>query len=364
MTAPNSVLLIAPEANHFHIVTPVVTAGYECVQVQTSAAGCAELDRQRPLMILLDCQTAVTEGGAGCARLRAHRTNGDVPIVLIATEETPAEVLEEAWNAGADDCILRPVRLAHIKSRASVLATDGTWLRSQPRRPPRTVMVAGGGASREVLGRLLEFSGYHLFYGPTGDSEPQTTRPGPVDMIVVCGELTQGLLDVLRADPAMAGVRILFRSDAEAAVSAELPEGVIQMGQLPLEKIVQRINDDLNESSAMIRAEERVPFFCPVEFREVGTSETAWASSLSHDISTAGIFLKTLVPIRKGACVDLKIHMTTSREVIEGTGVVKWANPYAARRVFSYPVGMGIQFLGMSPKPLAKLRELCKQGSR
>jgi uncharacterized protein (TIGR02266 family) len=131
------------------------------------------------------------------------------------------------------------------------------------------------------------------------------------------------------------------------------------MAQVFPEHVVQKANAWFSRVSNALQPEARVPFFCPVEYREAGNLFGDWNSCYSYDLSPGGIFLRTLVPARPGAAVELKIHLTTHRTELRGSGVVAWANTYAQRKAFSHPVGMGVQFLGMSPKGLSLLRELC-----
>jgi Tfp pilus assembly protein PilZ len=120
--------------------------------------------------------------------------------------------------------------------------------------------------------------------------------------------------------------------------------------------LLSRINGLLLRHRESLHVEERVSFVCPVEFRQVGA--TSWSSCYSSALSPGALFVRTLVPARTGAALELRIHLPTTREVIEGPGLVAWSNPYSPRRLSSYPLGMGIQFLGANPGRLMLLREL------
>ena len=123
--------------------------------------------------------------------------------------------------------------------------------------------------------------------------------------------------------------------------------------------ILARSHDILLQRNLLaLLVDERVPFVCPVEFREVGSF--SWSSCFSSALSPGALFVRTLVPARPGAALELRIHLPTTRGVLEGPGIVSWSNPYVPHRVASYPLGMGIQFLGMSPRRLMQLRELIR----
>lgn len=107
-----------------------------------------------------------------------------------------------------------------------------------------------------------------------------------------------------------------------------------------------------------------VPFFCPVDLREIGAHGAEWSSAFSYSLSRHGLFVRTLVPPRPRASVEVKIHLTTTREVIEGTTVVRSAYPFRADPIGRRPAGAELQFLGMTPGRLARLREISDELAR
>lgn len=328
-------------------------AGCECITARDLDA-LAELERARPLMVLIDCST--NEAGEQVVSLvESIRKRHDVPTVVVASADTSAELLESFWSAGADDCIYRPIRPGHIQARVAALtATPAPAPRLFTYRAPPTVLLACDDAKlRGRLGELLELSGYHLLYAPLDDREVQSARGerANVDLLIALGERQ----DLTRLQRAANPTRPPLGLSSGAGGKV-----VLDGAEVPVETVVGKVNALFNRTAQQLQVEGRVPFFCPVEFRDVGENPPNWMSSYSFNISPLGIFLKTLAPVRPGAALELKIHLTTAREVLEGTGVVAWANSYAQRKALSYPVGMGVQFLGMSPKRLAQLREICR----
>jgi uncharacterized protein (TIGR02266 family) len=127
-----------------------------------------------------------------------------------------------------------------------------------------------------------------------------------------------------------------------------------------LAALLPRIDALLGRDSGSLHVEERVPFCCPVEFGEGGSRESEWTSGFSVALSPGGLIVRTLVPLRPGTAVKLRIHLPTTRERLDTPGVVAWANPFAPRGGLSFPYGMGVRFLGMGPPRLMHLRQLCQ----
>ncbi|WP_366935051.1 PilZ domain-containing protein [Pyxidicoccus fallax] len=203
------------------------------------------------------------------------------------------------------------------------------------------------------LGALLESCGHHLLYSASVEGAAARLQvPGmSPHLVLVSGEgplAALRLLSTLRAQPLLEGVPALTVN--------------VGMGTRPpvLAALLPRIHALLGRDLSSLRAEERVPFCCPVEFGEGGSRGTEWTSGFSSALSPGGLVIRTLVPARPGTAVRLRIGLPTTRERLETHGVVVWANPYAPRGPLAYPYGMGVQFLGMGPPRLMHLRQLCQ----
>lgn len=348
---------------------PVLAAGLEPKVVSRIADALEEIPRLRPSMILVQAESLSLDGEANFPQLKAHPELGDVPLVLIASRETPPELIESAWNAGADDCILGPVRMNHVQARLAAVSSSGERHSSalSAARVARHVVVVGPeDGYRSRLCKLLELNGFRLLSCCSLEAanalDHESTRcdllvhydpTAAEDGLQAIQELATRLngaspVPWVAVVPLLAGERT-WKVKPVAWVSPDRP----------LEDVVRQAQGVFNRSDPGLRASERVPFYTLVEFREPSGADQSWCSSYSFNLSPGGIFLKTLVPGRPGAAVELRIHLATTREVLDGTGIVAWANRYVRRTTYTYPVGMGVQFLGMSPKRLGQLREIC-----
>ncbi len=369
---PSRKVLLVDQAKELRLyLTPLLRAvGCEVVSVDTLLAARVELGRCRPLMVVVDWRVLPADGSPGCAALRGHAQNGDVPILVVVGDHTPAELLEACVQGGAEDCMLGPVRVTELQARIDVLRerNAGPSPRPMERRTPRTVLLVGeepgtpGG-----LGADLEACGHHLLYASTAEQAlARVAEYGePIHLLLTRASVTSAE-EMMRVERLRTGTR-LGRMPCVVVADGDVTE-VPMLGQVWLNArtlaprhLLARINGQLQRNHAALLVDERVPFVCPVEYREVGSF--SWSSCYSSALSPGALFVRTLVPARPGAALELRIHLPTTREVLEGPGLVAWSNPYTARRTATYPLGMGIQFLGMSPRRLMQLRELIRGNS-
>ncbi|EPX59715.1 putative response regulator/ggdef domain protein [Cystobacter fuscus DSM 2262] len=369
MSASGGVILIE-NANPLRAQTiqAIEAARHECVAVEDLAEAMAEARRQRPLMLMLDCSSFMPAEESTLTRLQELRRMVGAPLVLLANLETPTEFIESLNQMGADDCLLKPLRQHQLQPRFEVAATATPRVSPAAlgRLGPKVVSLLHGRQNFAWrTGELLEQSGYHVRYGSFED-EHEPPPESNIELHILCAASREELAQVLRLrhpEETRAGSRwFLICPGGPGELVTHSGGGLVagfDMAQVFPEHVVQKANAWFSRVSNALQPEARVPFFCPVEYREAGNLFGDWNSCYSYDLSPGGIFLRTLVPARPGAAVELKIHLTTHRTELRGSGVVAWANTYAQRKAFSHPVGMGVQFLGMSPKGLSLLRELC-----
>ncbi|MFE8603136.1 response regulator [Archangium violaceum] len=366
---PSRKVLLVDQAKELRLyLTPLLRAvGCEVVSVDNMLAARVELGRCRPLMVVVDWRVLPPDGSPGCAALRSHAQHGDVPILVVVGEHTPSELLETCVRGGAEDCLLGPVRITELQARLDVLRerTPGSPLWPMERRTPRTVLLVGEAPNTPGgLGADLEACGHHLLYASS--TEQAVARVAgygePIHLLLTRARVTSAeemmRVERLRTEARLARVPTVVVADDDVMEVPMLGQVWLSARTLAPRHLLSRINGQLQRNLAALLVDERVPFVCPVEYREVGSF--SWSSCYSSELSPGALFVRTLVPARPGAALELRIHLSTIREVLEGPGLVTWSNPYTARRTASYPLGMGIQFLGMSPRRLMHLRELIR----
>ncbi|MBU8899185.1 hypothetical protein DRW03_34015 [Corallococcus sp. H22C18031201] len=341
--SPPHVLLVEPASDRAARLTSLLQ-GTACTVVPGLEAARAAYDVFRPLMVLVGHAALTAENSPGFQCLRTHPTHGDVPLVVLADPEAPAQVLESSARSGADDCLLGPVRAAQLQARVRLLvgapgATHST--------APGVLLVGEAAGTPHGLGAALELSGFHVVYAQTVEWATRLgTHPGaaPLQLIVVRAEglaLPEPVLtDRLRPLSQLSTPLLVWDSGDAGSILARV------------QAVLRRPLPDL-------RVHERVPFHCPVEFREP-RGDGLWSASLAQELSPGGLFLRTLAPAPEGAALELRIHLPASRDAFEVSGVVAWANRPGPRRIHAYRMGMGVQFVGMSPRRRMQLKEICR----
>ena len=293
-----------------------------------------------------------------------------VPVLIFARGDTSAEVVESLWRAGADDLIMKPVRMRQVSARLAAIAAAATVPKVERRNMRVLLFLTPDETMRREYGPLLELEGFQLTYATADEVGLASISPtARFDCLAIAGRGASHEVATVRAR--LTARRLDLAAVPTVLISASPPVAPAEPAHVKWlksavgspETAVAALNSLLKRSSTTLQAHARVPFFCLVEFRDTAAPCEPWSASFSFDLSPMGIFLKTLLPARPGTTIEFKIHLTTTREEMLGTGVVAWANTFADRKAFACPVGMGVQFLGMSPKPLSKLREICRIAS-
>ena len=93
--------------------------GHESLVVQGGAAAWAQLDRERPPLIVLDIEMADMDGLDLCRRMRARDPQRDSFILVITGRDAP-EDLAAVLDAGADDYLTKPTSAEHLRARLAI----------------------------------------------------------------------------------------------------------------------------------------------------------------------------------------------------------------------------------------------------
>ncbi|HZA14369.1 MAG TPA: PilZ domain-containing protein [Myxococcaceae bacterium] len=351
-------------------VAAIEAAGFACVLLATAAEVASALDGARPALILVHEAMASREGARVFAAIREHEVGRDVPVVVLASPQTAPELIESAWKAGADDCILQPLAPEQVRERVGVIREANAAPPDRPdreRRIVRQVAISGdAGEYGEQLCDHLEHEGLHLIHLAGYEGPPQT-----VDVLVYVTDTGENLMRdlpialkrVRTASPTgILPILAISRHRKWSNPEQVRRNGIYLLdGDHPVEDVVRAICGLLHRAPHRLRVDQRIPFFCPVYFREaVAVKPGDWRSGFTYNLSAGGLFIKTLVPLRPAAPVEIRICLTSSREEIDVTGVVAWSNRFATKRLFTYPVGMGVQFLGAISRRMAQLIESCR----
>jgi len=96
------------------LVQALVAAGHGAFLATTGAEALDALGGEPPGVVLLDLGLADMEGTALCRQLRRRLPDAGIVVVTARTEEMDAVL---ALDAGADDYVIKPFRLAELMAR-------------------------------------------------------------------------------------------------------------------------------------------------------------------------------------------------------------------------------------------------------
>jgi two-component system sensor histidine kinase/response regulator len=100
-------------------LTDLLAGEFDVATEENGASGLASMATQPADLMILDLHMPGMNGYEVCRRMKSHRDHRFVPV-LVLTSETEPRALEQAYEAGADDFIAKPVSgialLARVRS--------------------------------------------------------------------------------------------------------------------------------------------------------------------------------------------------------------------------------------------------------
>ena len=107
-------------------------AGFTVTEAENGVQALSSFELVRPDVVLMDVLMPEMDGITACARLRALHGGWHIPIVLL-TGLCDADWVHRAYEAGATDCLLKPVtwimlerRIRHVLREEGAVAASVT----------------------------------------------------------------------------------------------------------------------------------------------------------------------------------------------------------------------------------------------
>lgn len=350
-----------------------LASGREVVCIEDVDGLSRLLESRRCGMVLADSlavERGAREKWERCTRMGFAE---NCAFVMVAPGDIQSETLEQAWRCGMHDFLQRPLPQGEIERRLSALMVNAA---NMPARARRAVAVVCDDASRkQYLQDLCAFSGLLVVEPPSlslslgSQSAGLESSAQEVDLVIyappvgkplAADRFIQLLARARRLRSTQSPPMLVLYGGCEAITLSQMVDVHVESPDISPEGFLFRVNGLANKGGFVeLRAWSRVPFFYPVLFREAGGAKQEWTTGYSFDVSSGGLFVRTLVPVRPRSPVELVLRLTTMREDLPLTGVVAWANPFVPRQTGSYPVGMGVQFLGAISPRLGQLIRAC-----
>lgn len=353
------------------LMRQIQALGHRAMGFATGGEAIDAVSIAQPGLLLMDLHMPGHNGDEWCQKLKAQPTTAGTPIIILTAADSPHEVMR-SWRAGADDFLPKPVRLRQLASKLEAVSRAAAVEPTVRAGGPRVMLADDSRFFASLLGASLENCGLQVLYARSGTEALELFEKNASEIDLVITDLVMPGADglaVARAVRAKAGTSkpIWILSGSTTGRPANDDQILEVTGRpaldkrvLPIEVIVSRVTASLRLENAELRAAERVPFFSVVEFKPAESAD--WLSGFSYDVSTGGIFVRSMTPPSPGTELQLRVKFTFRTSAPSSTGKVVWSNAYRARRVFSYPVGMGIRFTVLSSEDTEAIARLVMGG--
>lgn len=148
MKAPASVLVVEDEANlRTALRDNLVDEGYAVRVAADGAAARRELGAGPVDLVVLD---VMLPDASGYELAREMRAAGNAAMILMLTARTLEEDVVRGFQAGADDYVSKPYRLAELLARVAALVRRGQALRGTASSASATLAFAGFRIDRDA----------------------------------------------------------------------------------------------------------------------------------------------------------------------------------------------------------------------
>jgi CheY-like chemotaxis protein len=118
---PETILIVEDNAQAREIFETILAdAGYRTLQAADGLEALAQVEAERPALILLDLMMPRMSGLEVCRRLKRAPATAGIPI-LVVTAARQFATKEEAINCGAEDFIGKPIREPDLLARVRAL---------------------------------------------------------------------------------------------------------------------------------------------------------------------------------------------------------------------------------------------------
>lgn len=111
------ILLVDDNEDELHLLRILlVRSGYRVITAQNGIEALAKVQEQKPDLVLLDLIMPFMDGIKACSTLKSNYETTTLPVIIISHKETTDSIVT-AFDAGADDYVIKPVRSGELIAR-------------------------------------------------------------------------------------------------------------------------------------------------------------------------------------------------------------------------------------------------------
>ncbi len=98
--------------------------GYNVLMTSSGEVGLVLARKHQPALILLDVLLPDLGGHDVCALLKENPDTQEIPVIVLSVVRTP-QLVERAFQVGAEDYILKPFEANYLKNRIAACLLGG-----------------------------------------------------------------------------------------------------------------------------------------------------------------------------------------------------------------------------------------------
>ncbi len=158
MTDSAKILVVDDTVNNVKLLRDLLTVkGYAVVTASSGPEALAQVEKERPDLVLLDVMMPGMNGYEVCRKIRDGAETSILPVVMV-TALDPAQERIKGIEAGADDFLTKPINQAELLARVrSLLRVKELWDRVVELNRTLEQRVADQVGQLERMGRLKRF---------------------------------------------------------------------------------------------------------------------------------------------------------------------------------------------------------------
>lgn len=163
---------------HRHTVPILNDAGYDVEQAWDGATALESVHRTPPDLLITDVEMPKMDGFELCRRVKQDPATARIPVV-ICSSLGQAENLEQGFDAGADDYLVKPIVAEELTSRLHALLASRLAAERE-----RVLIVDDSAAVRHLVADCLRRQGFAIETAVDGQDGYEKASANPPDLVL------------------------------------------------------------------------------------------------------------------------------------------------------------------------------------
>jgi len=299
-----------------------------------------------------------------CTHLRAQTRLASIPVFGVSRQRKDMAFVE-LFALGGDDLVGHRSAEALARRLRALLTKRAPAVPGLPGRAGVAVVASPDVQWRGVMGRALHAGGYAVRFVTSSTELIEESLTENVKVVVVAEDLHPGgavaAATLARSRGSQAAWIVV--SPPKKIASVHIAVGALQRaavvdGFAPPENVLFRANELLARPGPDQRAAPRLLYGTAVSFRGAGRDEDD--VGFSYNVSSGGVYIRTLAPLDPGTEVWLDMWSPRSQRRVRLAGTVAWRRVFGEQERATVPPGFGVKIVDGLAGDLERWRAGCE----